>query len=129
MSRLVMDALRPLHPVRVENAVHPGTPDINYVGGWIENKEVPSWPSSDRWHLRIPHFTVQQRLWLRQRVMKGGRAHLLLKVASEWLLLRGDVAADLIGESSPAQLRAAADLTWRTDDKDGWDRLLNLLRQ
>jgi hypothetical protein len=128
MSRLVMEALRPLDPVRVENLVHPGTPDINFNHGWIELKEVVAWPSKP-WHLRIPHFTIQQKIWLRRRVKHGGRAYLLLKVASEWLLFSGERAADLIGESTPEQLREGAEMTWRTGEVGCWKRLLEHLQR
>lgn len=124
MSRLVMAALAPLHAVRVENPACPGTPDVNYAGGWLELKEVPSWPADPRWPLRVPHFTLQQRLWMRQRVRHGGRAHLLLKVGAEWLLLRGDVAAERLGEVPPDELRSSAELRWHSREDRSWGAML-----
>lgn len=127
MSRVVMDALRPLHAVRVENRVGPGTPDLNYLGGWIELKELPSWPTGE-WKVRIPHFTPEQKLWLRARVRSGGKAHLLLKVGAEWLLFDGVVAGESIGECTADELRKRACFRWFTREKQRWMELLEYLK-
>lgn len=129
MSRTVMEALVPLHPVRIENYCSPGTPDIEYIQGWLELKEMPGWPIDPQWHLRIPHFTVEQRLFLTKRCYYGGQAHLLLKVGAEWLLIRGDTAGKVIGVSSADELRAASELVWRSRDKGCWERFLAHLKK
>lgn len=95
------DALRPLlkglDPVRVENPMQPGTPDVNTRLGWIELKFAVEWPPRGG-PLRLDHFTKQQRVWLTRRRRAGGNAKLLLKVGdSEWLLFDGTVAAVFLG--------------------------------
>ena len=60
-----------LDPVRVENPIHPGTPDVNLVGRWIELKCIPAWPVRDTTVVRIPHYTPQQRVWLYRRTSAG----------------------------------------------------------
>lgn len=105
-------ALRPLHAVAVENPACPGTPDINYVDGWIECKWMRQWPSRDDQPVRVPHFTPQQRLWLRERRRAGGRAWLLLQCGRTWVLLQGERAATLLGEATAGELRAAASAIW-----------------
>lgn len=124
MSRTVVEHLRPLHPIRVENAAFPGTPDLCYVEGWIELKECPSWPSGPQWPMRVPHFRPEQRIWLRRRVEHGGRAHLMLKVGRDWLLLAGDVAASVVGLMNEDDLKAQAELVWTTKERGCWDRVL-----
>jgi hypothetical protein len=93
-----------LDPVRVENPIHPGTPDVNFVDGrWLELKCVPGWPARERTLLRIPHFTPQQRVWLFRRwTYAPGSTLLLLEVraARQWLLFDGDVAAKVVGRST-----------------------------
>lgn len=118
MSEQAMwDALRPkmrgLDPVRVENPAEPGTPDVNYVEGWIELKFKEEWPKRPSTPLRVPHFTAQQRVWLVRRVLSGGKAFVLLKVGrSEWLLFRGDVAAKVLGHSTREELIAFSLAFW-----------------
>jgi hypothetical protein len=103
MSEAAMwDALRPvirsLDPVRVENPIVPGTPDVNYSRGWIELKFSERWPPRGG-PLRVDHFTRQQRTWLTRRRKAGGLAFLLLKVGeTEWLLFDGAVAAAMLGQ-------------------------------
>ena len=109
--RPVLVAAR-LDPVRVENPIHPGTPDVNLADGrWIELKCVLAWPKRDTNILRIPHFTPQQRVWLYRRWRYApGSTYLLLEVRSvcQWLLFDGDVAAKIVGRSPAAELRISA---------------------
>lgn len=81
-----------LDPVRIENVVDLGTPDINITHGWIELKYVAEWPKRTNTILRIHHFTPQQRVWLRRRWVAGGGAFFLLKIADEFLLFDGETA-------------------------------------
>lgn len=96
-----------LDPVRVENAVHPGTPDVNLGDGrWIELKCLPSWPVRTKTTVRIDHYTPQQRVWLYRRWKYApGSTLLLLNVESDhqWLLFDGDVAAAIVGRSPQAE--------------------------
>lgn len=86
-----------LDPVRVENPIHPGTPDVNLcTGSWIELKSIPAWPMRELTRVRIDHYTPQQRVWLYRRWKYApGTTFLLLEVesAEQVLLFDGDVAA------------------------------------
>lgn len=101
-----------LDPVRVENPIYPGTPDVNLADGrWIELKYLAGWPARETSVLRIPHFTEQQRVWLYRRWHYApGTTHLLLEVraAKQWLLFDGDVAAKIVGRAMVAEHRRAA---------------------
>lgn len=115
------DALRPLlkgmDPVRVENPACPGTPDVNYKGGWIELKYADRWPPLGG-PLRIDHFTKQQRVWLTRRRAAGGLAFLLLKVGEgEWLLFDGAVAARFLGYVPQQQLYQLVVVRWTRKPK------------
>lgn len=112
MRSRVTRALKPLDAVAIENLVQPGTPDVEFIGGWIELKSADAWPKGSNTALRVPHFTPLQRLWLRRRCRRGGKAWMLLRVGREWLLLGGDVASSIVGNSTKAELVSAAHSYW-----------------
>lgn len=101
------------HWVRVENAIVPGTPDVNWAmhgtEGWLELKEIPCWPKPDA-VVRVDHFTREQRIWLKKRRAAGGTAHLLLRVSrsKHVLLFDGLVAAAILGLAVRADLERQA---------------------
>lgn len=86
-----------LDPHRIENAALCGTPDVNYLHGWVELKFKKEWPKRKTTPVRIPHFTQQQRNFLMKRHNLGGKAFLLLRVEDEWLLFDGLTAAYAVG--------------------------------
>jgi hypothetical protein len=93
MRKKLVRALRPLHAVSVENPALPGTPDVNYVEGWIELKWLRKWPVGEDTIVRIDHFTPQQRVFHIRRRQAGGRCWFMLQCRREWLLLDGADAA------------------------------------
>ena len=101
-----------LDPVRVENPIHPGTPDVNLCDGrWIELKCIPGWPVRASTVVRIGHYTPQQRVFLCRRWKYApGSTLLLLEVRAEqqWLLFDGDVAAKIVGRTTAAVHRTSA---------------------
>lgn len=101
-----------LDPVRVENPIHPGTPDVNLCNGiWVELKSIAGWPVRDTTNVRIPHYTPQQRVWLYRRwKFAPGSTFLLLEVraAQQWLLFDGDVAAKVVGRAPAVRHRTSA---------------------
>jgi hypothetical protein len=101
-----------LDPVRVENPIHPGTPDVNLCTGlWIELKCIPHWPARAISRVSIKHYTPQQRVWLYRRwKFAPGTTLLLLEVQADrqWLLFDGDVAAKVVGRGTTAEHRTSA---------------------
>jgi hypothetical protein len=93
-----------LDPIRVENPIHPGTPDVNLcTGDWIELKTIEKWPARDTHVVQIKHFTPQQRVFLYKRWRAAyGSTHLVLEVREvrQWLLFDGDVAAKIVGRAT-----------------------------
>ena len=104
MRKKVVRALRPLNAVAVENPAMPGTPDVNYIEGWIELKRLPRWPVRQNTIVRIPTYTQQQRVWHFRRRRAGGQCWFLLQVLDEWLLIDGAVAALTINRSTRLEL-------------------------
>ena len=101
-----------LDPVRVENPIHPGTPDVNLCDGrWIELKCIPAWPERATNIVQIRHYTPQQRVWLYRRwKFAPGSTFLLLQVRAvqQWLLFDGNVAAKIVGKGTTTEHRKNA---------------------
>ena len=117
-----------LDPVRVENPIHPGTPDVNLATGtWIELKCIERWPVRDATKVRISHYTPQQRVWLYRRWRYApGTTFLLLEVRSigEWLIFDGDVAAKIVGRATAADHRESARAVLAERDLSGLPKIL-----
>lgn len=113
MRGRVVRLLRRHDAMAVENRVYPGTADVNYIEGWVELKWLPRWPKGCEVDaVRVKHFTPQQRVWLRRRWRKGGRAYVLLQVGTDWLLFDGATAADNLGKVTRSRLYEVALKTW-----------------
>jgi hypothetical protein len=101
-----------LDPVRVENPIHPGTPDVNLCNGcWIELKCIANWPTRATSTVPIRHYTPQQRVWLYRRWKYApGSTFLLLEVRSvqQWLLFDGNVAAKIVGRGTATEHQSSA---------------------
>lgn len=114
MRGRIVKILRSLDACSVENPACPGFPDIDHVYGNLELKQVPGWPVKGG-PLAVDHFRPEQRIWLRKRVRAGGQADLLIRVASDWLVLPGDYAADRLGLGAAKDelIKHAIDFCWR----------------
>ena len=124
-AQTVLKALRKLDAVPIENRIGSGTPDVQYIGGWIELKCLKEWPKDEHAIVKIPHYTKEQRLWLRRRWSRGGYCWLLLQVKREWLLFDGLMAPDAVGCSSRFVLKEIAKRYWPNGLKK--EELYNLL--
>ena len=113
MRRHVVQGLRGLHGVSIENAVGIGTPDVNCAAGWLELKWARGWPKRSMTPLRLRHYTDQQRRWLdrRWRAAGGRGAWLLLQVRRDWLIFRG-CDAGAVGTLARPELFELAAAHW-----------------
>ena len=79
------------HHQRIEDMLSLGVPDHNLcVQGreyWLELKSLTHWPVRASTPIRFERYTLEQRDWLRDRWRAGGRAFLLLRVATAGLVL------------------------------------------
>lgn len=108
----VRPVLRGWDPVRVENSAEKGTPDVNYVNGWIELKWERKQPRNPDRLFVIAHYSQEQRTWAIRRHRAGGNVFLLLKISQEWLLLKGEVAAEYLNYVSLNKLREVTIGRW-----------------
>lgn len=110
----VVDALRELDAIAVENPALPGTPDVNYVEGWLELKCLDAWPLRDATPLRCEHWTPEQRVRHVLRSRSGGATYVLVEVAQthDYLLLEGAIAARILGKANRADLEAVSLALW-----------------
>jgi hypothetical protein len=108
----VIKALKPIGGFAVENSVGPGTPDVSYIGGWIELKWLRDWPKRSDTPVRFPHYTVKQRMWGQRYWDKGGCSWLLLQRRREWLLFTAPVAAEYVGNVPRGDLYEVAFQHW-----------------
>lgn len=106
------DALRPilsnlgLDPIRVENGLGAGFPDVNYSDGMLELKRLDHWPVRASTPVSIP--TLEERpaqvAVMARRWCHGGCAFLMLRVGQELLLFDGWTARTVRGAMPRAWL-------------------------
>jgi len=112
MRSRVVGALRTLDAISVENPAYPGTPDVNYVEGWVELKWLRDWPSKAETPVAFDHFTQQQKVWLIKRSRARGRVSLLICCKKEWLLFSPEVAVKFVGRATRQELIGVAQRYW-----------------
>lgn len=105
LNRRVCAALAGFAPVRVENPACPGTPDIAYVNGWIEDKKI-TFPKRENSVVKVKHFTQKQRSWLVRHHCAGGVCHVVLEDSRSGgvYIIRGDLAAQELGYRTRREL-------------------------
>jgi Mesyanzhinovviridae DNA helicase len=111
-SRLVLRC-KDINMIAVEMKFGRGTPDVNYIEGWIELKWLRGWPVKEG-PVAISHYTNHQRLWLKRRWEKGGKSFLLLQVKKEWLIFAG-CDAPPVGTLTREELLSIALMHWQRD--------------
>jgi hypothetical protein len=110
MRQNLVKMMKSLDAVPIENPIRAGTPDINYIGGWIECKRLKVWPvSADTRPVRFAHpLTKEQGLWLARRWMKGGTTLVCAQVEREWFFFSGETAKDKFGNMTRLEMREEA---------------------
>lgn len=108
MRRDVLGWLKPFGGFPIENPACPGTPDVGYVGGYMELKQIRRWPRAEDAIVTIDHWTPQQILWHQRWERCMGVSFVLLKVGrKEYLLFHGNDAAKVLGKVDRLGLLAA----------------------
>lgn len=113
MRQSVVGALKKFDACSVENRCGPGTPDVNYVEGWIECKWAQRWPVGTNTVLKLVHpLETAQKVWLQRRWRRGGNAFVLLQVRKDWLLFDPPTAARIFDKATRSQLIREAIKHW-----------------
>lgn len=108
LNKRLQSALSHRDPVRVENAVGPGTPDIEYVGGWIESKLLKQWPKRLDTIVQVRHYVPEQRAWHVKRRKAGGRVHVVIQIGDDVLVFDAMDAAQGLGFWTRAEMNRIA---------------------
>lgn len=110
MRQNLVKVLSSLDAVPIENKMRAGTPDVNFIGGWIECKWLKFWPvGADKNPVRFPHpLTIEQGLWLARRWMRGGTTLVCAQVSREWFFFSGQTAKDRFGHMNRLEMREEA---------------------
>lgn len=129
MKSTLVKALASLDPQCIESPVTGlGIPDVNFIGGWFECKNLDAWPkNADISPVRFHHsLTKEQGVWLYRRSRAGGFAMVCAKVSTEWFFFDGSWIKDKWDKMTRPQMIEMADLylPGRLDK----DRLLNFIR-
>ena len=98
---------------RHEDKYATGIPDVSYVidhHGWIELKSVQVGDTNRR--IRVPHFTSQQRNWLKRFGQTIGCVWLLIQV-NEWYILMNWASLDQVGHVNLAGLIKNSSAWWK----------------
>ncbi len=107
----VLNLLRPLAAFAVENVADNGTPDVGFVGGWLELK-TGEFPQTARGCVRVK-VRPSQRVWLKRWAHTGGRAWTLTVVDGMfWFLHDGAWAAENLGRVVESEFKSAAEAIW-----------------
>lgn len=119
LSAKILKTLKHLDAIPVDNPRKPGTPDVNYVEGWLELKYLKEWPKRSITIVRIPTWTPQQGIRHYLRNLAGGNSKVLLQVGTEYLLFQGSTAYMFFNEVMRSQMYLLAIKVWdRYPDKD-----------
>ena len=111
--------LAPLDPVRVENALGNGTPDVEYAGGWIELKDGVSWPKKVEDPVRVHSLDRRpgQVAFLLRRWLAGGRCWVMTRVGRQVFLHPGYEAKRLRDGLTTRQFLTEAVWSSRADGR------------
>lgn len=107
----VVAAFKDLHMLPVENDVGPGTPDLNYVGGWIELKHSKTF-------VKLDHYTPQQRIWAMKRRMAGGTVWFWWQIGNKHLIMDAVYALQFVNVLPLEELETYADYFGPFDKKE-----------
>lgn len=109
---------------RVENGIGIGTGDVSGVmwgdDFWAELKALPAAPAHEETVVRLPHYTQQQRQWIRNRGRAGGKVFLMLKIGigpkAEHFVFHWTAAYHQVGKVPITELRQCA-IVWAKGPK------------
>ena len=98
-----------LDPVRIEAKGALGVPDVNFVGGWIELKQLKRWPLRDNTPVRID-LSTGQRAWIKRRTNAGGQVFVALRIGEQQMLFYGEWTVEAEETGKPRRYWEAHDL-------------------
>lgn len=113
MKSVLTKALAPLDAVCIESPkTGLGIPDVNFIGGWIECKNLAAWPKhADERPVKFNHpLTKEQGVWLYRRSRAGGLAMVCAKVSTSWFFFDGLWIKDRWAQMTRPEMIKSAEL-------------------
>jgi hypothetical protein len=113
MKSVLVSALATLDAVCIESPMTGlGIPDVNFIGGWFECKNLDAWPKgADQNPVRFKHpLTKEQGVWLYRRSRAGGLAMVAAKVSRSWFFFDGLWIKNRWGLMTRPEMMAEAEL-------------------
>lgn len=122
---------------RIESSNVKGIPDTCYCirgkVGWIEYKYLEKFPHRKNTLVRLDHFTTEQRVFMHDYTMAGGKCFVFVQVEQEYFLFDGLDASMYLSRSEDsggwrkADFYTKALLWWKQRDSKGWQKFLETL--
>jgi len=109
MRTRVVKILSRWDAMAVENRVGDGTPDVAYIGGWIETKLTKAFPKRPESPVALTHGLLNsQKVWMARHHRKGGTVHVLTQIANEFFLHEPTWAIANLGSANRQTMTEAA---------------------
>ena len=102
--------------MRIENPFYKGVPDVNFlIDGnecWLELKYIPQYPKKEITIVKVPHFTIEQKIWHNARFKNKGRTMVLIQVDDDYFIFKKE-KINLLGSLNKFRMFQHANKFWK----------------
>ena len=102
--------------MRIENPFYKGVPDVNFLidgnEGWLELKYIPQYPKKEITIVKVPHFTIEQKIWHNARFKNKGRTMVLIQVDDDYFIFKKE-KINLLGSLNKYRMFQHANKFWK----------------
>ncbi len=102
--------------MRIENPFYKGVPDVNFLidgnEGWLELKYIPQYPKKEITIVKVPHFTIEQKIWHNARFKNKGRTMVLIQVDDDYFIFKKE-KINLLGSLNKFRMFQHANKFWK----------------
>ena len=102
--------------MRIEIPFYKGVPDVNFLidgnEGWLELKYIPQYPKKEITIVKVPHFTIEQKIWHNARFKNKGRTMVLIQVDDDYFIFKKE-KINLLGSLNKYRMFQHANKFWK----------------